>query len=78
MVRRFIAGAVCPGCGAQDTTAVELVDGVPQARFCVRCDFNDAAPTVAASMPRGRLEKPRLTDKADETPVQVVQIRDDR
>lgn len=78
MVRRFIAGAVCPGCGEQDTTAVELVDGVPQSRFCVRCDFSDATPTVAASMPRGRLEKPRLPNDADEIPLQVVQIRDDR
>ncbi len=78
MVRRFIAGAVCPGCGAQDTVAVELIDGVPQTRFCVRCDFQDAAPAISTGIPRGRLEKPNAAKQADEIPVQVVQIRDDR
>ena len=72
MARRFIAGAICPECGAQDTLVVEMLDGTPQNRSCVKCDFADEAPELQASMPRSRLEKaqPPPADKAQ--PVRLL------
>lgn len=44
--KRFIAGAVCPDCGAQDRLVVEeMPDG--KRRRCVSCGFTD----VSASEP---------------------------
>jgi uncharacterized metal-binding protein (TIGR02443 family) len=39
--RRFIAGAVCPRCGAMDKIVVDLDDDT---RSCVACDFSEARP----------------------------------
>ncbi len=38
--KRFIAGAVCPKCGAMDRV-VMYTDGDTQYRECVSCGFND-------------------------------------
>ncbi len=47
MPRRFIAGAVCPGCGAQDTTV--LIDTAPQlVRECVRCKHHERLDRLGA------------------------------
>ena len=52
MVKRFIAGALCPSCGAADALRVEHYTddaGVAQmARDCVDCGFTD---TLAADQP---------------------------
>ena len=74
MKRRFIAGAVCPECQAQDTLAVEMLDGVPQERSCVKCGFSDSPPQATGAVPRGRLEKPN--EALSETPTQVVRLFD--
>ena len=39
--RRFIAGAVCPRCGAMDKIVVDLDSDT---RACVACDFSEARP----------------------------------
>ncbi len=39
--KRFIAGAVCPDCGAQDRLVVEETPELKQRR-CVSCGFTDA------------------------------------
>src|SRR6056300_600876 len=39
-IKRFIAGAVCPKCGAMDTVRAYEQDGQLN-RECVSCDFND-------------------------------------
>lgn len=39
-VKRFIAGAVCPKCGAMDRLVMYSADG-KQFRECVSCDFHD-------------------------------------
>jgi uncharacterized metal-binding protein (TIGR02443 family) len=41
MTRRFIAGAVCPRCGAMDKL---LVDSETATRECVKCGFSDGRP----------------------------------
>ncbi len=38
--KRFIAGAVCPGCGAMDRITVFSKDG-KDFRECVECGFSD-------------------------------------
>ncbi len=38
--KRFIAGAVCPKCAAQDSIVVYTVDD-SEFRECVECDFKD-------------------------------------
>ncbi|MAV26317.1 MAG: hypothetical protein CMQ05_09385 [Gammaproteobacteria bacterium] len=42
--RRFIAGAVCPSCGLQDTLFVDVVSdagGESRVRACTRCRFSE-------------------------------------
>ena len=73
MVKRFIAGAICPKCQAVDTLSVEFVDGEPQSRRCVSCGFEDDAAAMTGQVPRGRLEKPRAPDET----VQVVRLPGD-
>lgn len=49
--KRFIAGAVCPACEAQDTIKMWDVDGVPH-RECVACGFADTLNEQGISVPR--------------------------
>ncbi len=39
--KRFIAGAVCPGCGEQDKLVVYLQEGEAETRECVACGFTE-------------------------------------
>ncbi|WP_120997246.1 YheV family putative metal-binding protein [Stutzerimonas urumqiensis] len=48
--KRFIAGAVCPACSAQDTVKMWDVDGVPH-RECVACGFADTLNAQGQSVP---------------------------
>lgn len=41
VIKRFIAGAVCPRCGEQDTLRMHR-DDEREHRECVRCDFADS------------------------------------
>jgi uncharacterized metal-binding protein (TIGR02443 family) len=57
--KRFIAGAVCPRCAAQDRVVV-FPEGERQRRECVECGFTDLLPDPdAGDVPRGRLDTPR-------------------
>lgn len=38
--KRFIAGAICPACKAQDTVKMYRIDDTDY-RECVACDFSD-------------------------------------
>lgn len=47
MKRRFIAGAVCPKCGTQDSImASEDEDAKVMLRECVECGFTDQLSTI--------------------------------
>ncbi|WP_462380216.1 YheV family putative zinc ribbon protein [Pseudomonas sp. Marseille-QA0892] len=48
--KRFIAGAVCPACSAQDTIKMWNVDGVPH-RECVACGYADTLDARGNSVP---------------------------
>jgi len=70
--RRFIAGAVCPRCGAMDKI---IVDMDTQMRECVACDFSEARPEDNASK-----ELPTRVSRASarrvETPAEAVTLID--
>ncbi|WP_028241115.1 YheV family putative zinc ribbon protein [Stutzerimonas azotifigens] len=73
-VKRFIAGAVCPACSAQDTVKMWDVDGVPH-RECVACGFADTLNAQGQSVPMEigtRVNQPK--PKAASPNVQAVQF----
>ena len=77
--RRFIAGAVCPRCGAMDKIVVNLDTDT---RHCVSCDFSEERPDSQAS-PAGKAPElsTRVTRPASrrvETPAEVVTLVDPR
>lgn len=70
--RRFIAGAVCPRCGAMDRI---VVDSGTDERSCVSCGFSEARP----SGPPGREPLTRVTRgsaRLRDTPAEVVSLVD--
>ena len=70
--RRFIAGAVCPRCGAMDKIAVDLDS---DRRFCVACDFSEARPgsDSAEELPT-RVSRPAA--RRVETPAEAITLID--
>ena len=73
--KRFIAGAVCPACEAQDTIQMWNVDGTPN-RECVTCGYADMLDPNGNSIPK---ELPtRVNENAPKAPkpakVQTVQF----
>lgn len=75
IVKRFIAGAVCPRCGEMDKLKAWTEDEV-QYRECVACDFTDemslTAPPELAE-PATRVNQTQA-DPRDE--IQVVNLMD--
>ena len=78
MKKRFIAGVVCPKCGAQDTImAAEDTEQKVLLRECVECGFHDKMSTVV-NVPK---EMPTRVSTATEStaahePVQIIKILD--
>tara|TARA_R110002110_G_scaffold205066_7_gene417081 strand:+ start:215426 stop:215695 length:270 start_codon:yes stop_codon:yes gene_type:complete len=74
--RRFIAGAVCPRCGAMDKIVVDLDT---DRRACVSCDFSEERPGVPDTPGPARELPTRATRAAArrvETPAEVVTLID--
>ena len=69
---RFIAGAVCPRCGAVDRIVVVEHESGRQ-RACIVCDFSDEVPATGSAPPlpllEGRLDArhPSRNESAGET-----------
>ena len=55
IVKRFIAGAVCPRCAEMDTLKMYRQDG-REYRECVRCDFSDSMAMDGSDQPAEELE----------------------
>lgn len=55
VVKRFIAGAVCPRCGEMDSLKMHRADG-REYRECVRCDFSDSMAMDGSDQPDSELE----------------------
>ena len=71
--RRFIAGAVCPRCGAMDKIVVDMET---QSRECVACDFSEARPPDPLSQNELPTRVRRAAARRVETPAQVVTLVD--
>ncbi|QFU74180.1 YheV family putative metal-binding protein [Halioglobus maricola] len=73
--RRFIAGAVCPRCGAMDKIVVDMDT---QQRECVACDFSEARPQDSAEPSEVPTRVSRASARRVETPAEVVTLVDPR
>ena len=71
--RRFIAGAVCPRCGAMDKI---VVDTETQTRECVACDFSEARPGDQGPQNELPTRVSRASARRVETPAEVVNLMD--
>ncbi len=65
-VRRFIAGAVCPRCGAMDRL-VTFTEEEQRYRECVACDFRDRMEEAGNESDQGELET-RVSRRSDTRP----------
>lgn len=77
--RRFIAGAICPNCRAEDRLRVDYyrVGGEEvQERHCVACGFSDNSAEVersTASLPR--IRRGRQSGEAEAQPVRLLDLK---
>ncbi len=74
--RRFIAGAICPRCGAMDKLVL-YVGSPEQRRECVGCGYQDnlaAAPVSHEPPTRVNQARPGEAPLAHETEVQVLHL----
>ena len=71
--KRFIAGAVCPSCGAMDTVRTFTHSG-KEHRECVECGYSDVMnfePTLEGALPEARIDREgRVPDNS----VDIVRI----
>jgi uncharacterized metal-binding protein (TIGR02443 family) len=74
--KRFIAGAVCPACQAQDTLKMWTQDGTPH-RECLSCGYSDTLDERGNSVPKElptRVNISALKPKKPDPKVQAVQF----
>ena len=69
--RRFIAGAVCPCCGAIDRT---VIDAEADQRKCIECEFVEARPAAPVAVPTTRVTRPSA--RRVETPAENIKLID--
>ncbi|AMO54329.1 hypothetical protein GZ77_22410 [Endozoicomonas montiporae] len=80
-IKRFIAGAVCPSCGVQDSVRVFQKKG-RDVRECVDCGFSDEVqekPALVGELPETRIshgDEDKLENVTEDQIVQVVRILD--
>jgi uncharacterized metal-binding protein (TIGR02443 family) len=69
---RFIAGAVCPACGAMDRLQLLEADG-DQRRRCVACGHEDSLASTASRAPATRLDGGLKTpDPSAASPIRIL------
>lgn len=76
MKKRFIAGVVCPKCGAQDSIrAAEDTEAKVMERECVECGFTDRMSTQvnAPSELNTRVTPSNETPDAETQVVKIIQ-----
>lgn len=79
IVKRFIAGAVCPRCSEMDKLRVYQDEEGHQVRECVRCGYSDRLNQQGHIEELGtRVNQPRANEKplAHEDEVSTVSIID--
>ncbi len=70
--RRFIAGAVCPRCGALDRIVVDMQT---ERRECIACDFSEERPRDNPGQELAT-RVTRAAARRTETPAQAVRLLD--
>ena len=74
MIKRFIAGAVCPQCGGEDCIqAYTDEDKQLMIRECVDCGFNDALSTQV-NQPTELKTRVNQVDDNKDIPAQVIKF----
>ncbi|RLQ22095.1 YheV family putative metal-binding protein [Seongchinamella sediminis] len=73
--RRFIAGAVCPRCGAMDKIVVDMDT---ECRECVACGFSEQRPTDSGGPGELPTRVSRAAARRVETPAEAVTLVDPR
>jgi uncharacterized metal-binding protein (TIGR02443 family) len=68
---RFVAGAICPNCGAVDRM---VIDPAADERRCVACEFVEARPDGPTDLPPTRVT--RASARRVETPAEAVKLLD--
>lgn len=73
IIKRFIAGAVCPKCGAMDTIRSFTHEG-NMVRECVSCDFTDEMSATASieELPTRVNQADKLVLDSGESPVKFI------
>ncbi|MGB0360504.1 MAG: YheV family putative zinc ribbon protein [Endozoicomonas sp.] len=62
--KRFIAGAVCPSCGAMDSIRMFRSETERDYRECVECDYSDIMevnPSLEGKLPEARITREEKT-----------------
>ncbi|WP_339843142.1 YheV family putative zinc ribbon protein [uncultured Halopseudomonas sp.] len=73
VIKRFIAGAVCPACTEMDTIRTYEDEGRP-ARECVNCGYADTLDERGNAVPREVPTRVSKSKPAPEKKVQTVQF----
>jgi uncharacterized metal-binding protein (TIGR02443 family) len=79
IIKRFIAGAVCPRCGELDKIVMYKDEQGDQISECVRCDYYDKiSNNITTDEIKTRVNQPRVDEQslAHEEEVQSVTIID--
>ncbi|WP_095210230.1 YheV family putative zinc ribbon protein [Endozoicomonas ascidiicola] len=74
--KRFIAGAVCPSCGAMDSIRMFRSETQRDYRECVECDYSDVmdvSPALEGDLPEARITR---EEKALEEHTDVIRFVD--
>ena len=72
--KRFIAGAVCPGCGEMDVIQMFVNASGAQQKECVECDYSEilaSEPSLEGALPEARISR---EEKVLEDNVDIVRI----
>jgi uncharacterized metal-binding protein (TIGR02443 family) len=78
MKKRFIAGVVCPRCGAKDTVRLYISETDVQTRDCVDCGYQESLaqqPNARTELPSRVNQTTRTPDRLAETPLQVLTLQ---
>ncbi len=73
VIKRFVAGAVCPRCGEMDTIRVYRNE-IREYRECIKCDYVDGQNLDGSPEDEAELVT-RVNQQKEDTPdTQVIQI----
>jgi uncharacterized protein len=78
VIKRFIAGAVCPRCAEMDKLVMYRGQNGQQVRECVRCGYQGLMTDDGPAEVETRVNQPRLGESAlaHEDEIQIVNFVD--